>query len=518
MIRERGLAKGTILYDAYEIREILGQGGFGITYRAIKQSTGESVAMKEYFPVSLATRQQESGALTISQSDLSEYTHGKERFMREAFILKEYQYLQGIVKVWDCFEQNNTAYIVMEYIEGVTLKEYIASHDRMNYTEFIELMTPVFKSLIALHRHGVIHRDISPDNLMIGLNNQLYLIDFGSAKEIEPGKTATVLLKAGYAPPEQYLHDGDLGAWTDVYAICATMYMALCGKSPTDAVARLQGKELLPLGEYDVEIEQWQWDAIAKGMSVRVAQRYRSVEDLYDALTIEPSSEDVQTIVGEDVDLSIQRKLYELNEKEQAVAVPDKGRKRWFGVMAVLLLLAIGAIYFGDGLLVGREALQQQEETDNMTEEEKEEAEKEEADNATLKKQENGTFEENDVTLCSMPDVVGQSELIAQRRITAIDKRIVVRVERLYSDEVAIGVVMEQSVKPNTQYNEGSIREIILTVSKGAEPKVQSTVSKGTEPTVQSTERNSDKKAKEKEDDYFDIESEEETMPEFYFE
>lgn len=514
MVTERGLARETILYDTYEIREVIGQGGFGITYRAVKQSTGESVAMKEYFPISLATRQQQSGKLIISQSDLSEYTHGKERFMKEAFILKEFQYLQGIVKVWDCFEQNNTAYIVMEYVEGVTLKEYIASHDRMNYTELVGLMTPVFKSLIALHRHGVIHRDISPDNLMIGLDNKMYLIDFGSAREIELGRTGTVLLKAGYAPPEQYLHDGDLGAWTDVYAICATIYMALCGNCPVDAVARLQGKELLPLWEYDVEIKQWQWNALAKGMSMRTAQRYRSVEELYDALTIEPSSEDIPTVVGEDINLSIKRKIYGLNEKEQAVDVADKNPKRWFGMTVVLLLFGISVIYFGSKLLAGQGMIQQQEQqTNNITEKEKEGV-----DNSTIEKQENSTFEENDMVLCSMPDVVGMTESIAKRRIAAVDKRIVIRVDRLYSNEVAIGVVMEQSVKPDTQYNEGLIQEIILTVSKGAEPKVQSTVSKGAESAVQSTDRNSDKKAKEKEDDYFDIESEEEGMPEFYFE
>lgn len=313
MIREQVIAPGTILYGDYVIETVLGEGGFGITYLAYRQETGEKVAVKEYFPFQFAVRKKDSCEVLVAEENREEYDRGKVRFVKESSILKEFRYLQGIVKVWDCFETNQTAYIIMDYIDGVTLKEYVASHGSMEYPELLEMMSPILKSLITLHKHGVIHRDISPDNLMIGMDNNLYLIDFGSAKEMEYGKTTTVLLKEGYAPPEQYLHDGELGAWTDVYALCATIYTALCGKVPIDAVARLQGKELVPLSAQGVVLEEWQWNAISKGMCMRTAERFRDVGALYDALTVAPTQEDIATIVEPELEPHLQTKMESLN-------------------------------------------------------------------------------------------------------------------------------------------------------------------------------------------------------------
>lgn len=501
MVSERGITTGTILYDTYVIHDVLGEGGFGITYRATRQSTGETVAIKEYFPFQLATRQKDSCNIIVSESQLSEYIHGKERFIKEASILKECRYLQGIVKVWDCFERNNTAYIIMEYIDGITLKEYVASHGRMHYDELMDMLLPVLKSLISLHKHDVIHRDISPDNLMIGLDNCLYLIDFGAAKAMEQGKTTTVLLKAGYAPPEQYLHDGDLGAWTDVYALCATIYMALCGKVPADAVARLQGKELIPLSEHGVKLENWKWNAISKGMSMRAAERFRNVEQLYDALTIEPSDEDIKTMAGQELEPLFQQKMQELNENNLAVVSQKKNHNIRFGGLVVLLFFVVVATaFYGGKLLVNQENTGQQDEAERL----KSTADELQETTIAAAKQEEQISEESQVKLCSMPDVTGMTEAAAIEKINAIDKEIKVHVTRIYSSDVAVNVVIEQSVKPDTQYNEGTIKEIILTISDGAEPVTQA----ATEATVT--------KQQKTEDDYFDIETEDDEMVEFY--
>ena len=490
---ERGIQPGTILYGTYVVDEVLGEGGFGITYRATRKESGEIFAIKEYFPFQIASRKKDSGEVVVAKTETAEYMHGKERFMKEASILQEYQYLKGIVKVWDCFEANNTAYIVMGYIEGITLKEYISSHGQMEYEEVIGMLSPVLKALIALHKHGLIHRDISPDNLMIGLDNQVYLIDFGAVKEMDYRKTTTVLLKAGYAPPEQYLHDGDMGAWTDVYALCATIYTALSGKIPVDAVARLQGKELIPLSEYGVKLEAWQTSALWKGMYMRAAERFRDVEQLYDALTIAPSDEEIKTMVEPELDAFAQTKLEQFHEKEVRLQ-----KRKWasklgaamLGVFLVGLVVAYGNGYFVKG---ENEKQNRQENTVDAIQEKKLQT------NPNQQTQEKISTEEKQEKLCSMPNVVGMTKENAIQSITAQDKTILIHIERKYDANVPVDSVIEQSVKADTLYNEGAITEITLIVSDGKAPV--------TKPSSKQNEKG----------DYFDIESEEDKGVEFYF-
>ncbi|MCM1498686.1 MAG: serine/threonine-protein kinase [Clostridium sp.] len=497
MISERGLKSGTTIYDRYVVEDVLGEGGFGITYLAVEQDSGEQVAVKEYFPLRLAVRQRENGELSVAVGNKAEYERGKARFINEASILKEFGYLQGIVRVWDCFEANHTAYIVMDYIDGVTLREYISGHGSMDYAELMEMLSPILKSLVTLHRHGVIHRDISPDNLMIGMDNHMYLIDFGAAKEMER-ETTTVLLKAGYAPPEQYLHDGELGAWTDVYALCATIYTALCGKAPADAVARLQGKDLLPLSGQGVKLAKWQWDAIAKGMSMRAAERFRDVGALYDALTAAPTDEELPTAAGGEIEPQIQEELQKLNKSG---GILPTGRRKHRGRLAMTMVLAVcivsAAVYFGTGLQgdgklnlsgwsVYPPAAEEEDTADGMedtadSEETEAAAGSEETKAAadgngiagTADKEEQQAASEEIPRLCRMPDVAGLNQDTAAARIASIDKVIKVRIIRQYSDSVARDTVIAQNVAPDTQYNEGAIEEIVLTVSDGAKPAAQ---------------------------------------------
>lgn len=495
MISERGLKPGTTIYDGYVVKDVLGEGGFGITYLAVEQDGGRQFAVKEYFPLQLAVRQRENGELSVAAGDRAEYERGKARFINEAAILKEFRYLQGIVRVWDYFEANHTAYIVMDYIDGVTLREYISSHGSMDYAELMEMLSPILKSLVTLHRHGVIHRDISPDNLMIGMDNQMYLIDFGAAKEVGR-KTTTVLLKAGYAPPEQYLHDGALGAWTDVYALCATIYTALGGKAPADAVARLQGKDLLPLSGQGVKIAKWQWNAIAKGMSMRAAERFRDVGALYDALTTAPTDEDLPTVAGGEIEPQIQEKLQKLNKTGGILRTGKRKRRVWLAmVLAVCLVFA--AVYFGVGQRDGWRwypsggsdyppAVADEDTEDGMKDTAGSAKAEDTADrtgtkdtadgngiSGTADKEEQQVTSEETPRLCRMPDVAGLNQEAAVARISSIDNVIRVRITRQYSDSVARDAVIAQNVAPDTQYNEGAIEEIVLTVSDGAKPAAQ---------------------------------------------
>ena len=490
---ERALKPGTIINERYEIKRVIGEGGFGITYLAHDMENESDVALKEYFPIQSAFRDSQTGEVKNSNDEKereeSDFDRGRKYFLKEAAILQEYRHLEGIVRVWDCFLDNNTAYIVMEYIDGITMKQYLSIHGGFGYDELMELLSPVMKSLATLHRHGVIHRDISPDNLMIGIDNHIYLIDFGSAKEVVPGKTTTVLLKSGFSPPEQYLHDGKLGAWTDVYGLCATIYNALSGKVPVDAVARLQGKELVPIYEYCSSIEDWQWHCIEKGMRIRYAERYRNVEELLDALSVPPTEEDMVTVYGDTDTENVVGKVMGNSTDDSAVWM----RRRRY--IAASLIIVLGVALYGI-ISMDKNYGDKSVEYGTVSEEssEADESEVGKDDNTVINGVENSNAEtgnntsvsvssdstsDDDAILCKMPNVVGMSNSDAYKAIREADDKISIKTERSYSNDVDSGIVMAQNVEASTVYNEGAIAEIIITVSLGKEQSTGSAAQSG---------------------------------------
>lgn len=293
----RKLPIGTRLPHNYIIDNVLGEGGFGITYSGYVLNTDEKVAIKEYFPGELSYRLTDSDApntiVPYAGSEAS-FQKGCDHFRKEASILREFQHLSSIVSVKDILEANGTVYLVMEYIDGITLKQYVKENGVLTYHELLSLITPVIQALIQIHKRGILHRDISPENIMVGTDNQFHLIDFGAAsyENSHITKTITVILKSGYAPPEQYLSDGKQGAWTDVYALAATMYYALTGITPTDSIRRMQTDDLPSLITL-TPLEQWQADAIEKGMQLSAALRYQNIESFYQALRISPMQQNV---------------------------------------------------------------------------------------------------------------------------------------------------------------------------------------------------------------------------------
>lgn len=452
-INKCALHVGTILDGRYQIDGILGEGGFGITYEGRELERNKKVAIKEYFPAELATRENADSEqnLHIFRGKNEEFEKGKQRFLEEAETLRKFHYLEGIVSVLDCFEENRIAYIVMEYIDGITLKQYVKENGCLSFTELIPLFEPVMKALIKIHRQGLIHRDISPDNLMIGMDNKMRLIDFGAAKVANEKykKAATVILKSGYAPPEQYLSEGKQGSWTDVYALSATMYMALTGHIPVDSVARLQGKELSPSIDEIDNIADWQIRVIEQGMEIKVSKRFKNVEELWDAITVAPRKED---------EVTVQRPV-----ASRRISSMIKGNGRLWRIASSILILCVVLVLAGliaakgntdriSGVLRGNITQEKTAEVDSRkdTEEKREEA-----------------F--NEYILCKMPDVTGLEEQKAMERIAGRDSQIKIIVEREYDAEAKKGIVIRQSVEPDTQYNIGAIKEIILTVSKGAE-------------------------------------------------
>lgn len=286
---QRSLRPKTILNGKYLVGKVIGEGGFGITYIGFNLDTELPVAIKEYFPAELATRDAQQGnSITIFSGEAQTlYREGLEKYLREARNLTMFSELPGIVTVKDFFYENETAYIIMEYINGMTMKQYLTKvGGRMNHAEVVKLMKPVLESMNRIHEVGIIHRDISPDNIMITKTNQVKLTDFGAARvfDTEDNKSITVVLKRGYAPEEQYRAKGNQGPWTDVYALCATIYKMITGVTPQEALERMIDDNVEPISKFDPNVWPETEFAIMKGMSLKAEDRYQTVNELVDAL------------------------------------------------------------------------------------------------------------------------------------------------------------------------------------------------------------------------------------------
>ena len=303
------LRKGTRLIGRYIIEGVLGQGGFGITYLGIDELHEKKVAIKEFFPQGIVTRNIEyQDTVTVTfVGEKDNYEKGKERFLKEARTMAKFSKDEGIVKALDFFEINNTAYIVMEYLEGITLKQYLRENQRIAPEDLIELLVPLIESLDEIHSQGMIHRDISPDNIMVLPDGRIKLMDFGAARDYtEFGeKSLSIVLKPGYAPPEQYQTHGIQGPWTDIYALCATMYKCITGENPPDAIDRVIDDHLKKISEFGIVIPPQEEAAIIKGMSVSAKDRYQDIkdfcEDLYGAYKETPASENKESEIKPDL-------------------------------------------------------------------------------------------------------------------------------------------------------------------------------------------------------------------------
>ena len=280
------LPPGTVLRDRYLVGRVLGEGGFGITYIGCDLQLELKVAIKEYFPTDKASRVSQASLDVSSYAGVAgvNYDKGLKRFLQEARTIARMDKQPVIVNVRDFFEINHTAYIVMEYVEGTTFKDLVAQRGgRIPAGELLYLMEPLFFALKAMHNNGLIHRDISPENLMLE-KGEVRLLDFGCAREAMGGdNTLTVALKHGYAPVEQYQSKGQ-GPWTDVYALSATIYYCLTGRKPPQAVDRLGEDGLVPPRKLGVDLTQKQEKALLRGLAVPPTRRFQSMEEFHTAL------------------------------------------------------------------------------------------------------------------------------------------------------------------------------------------------------------------------------------------
>jgi formylglycine-generating enzyme required for sulfatase activity/predicted Ser/Thr protein kinase len=277
------LPAGTILHHRYRIDAVIGQGGFGITYKAIDPGLKQVVCVKELFPSGLCVRGPEN-TVVFQGKNAHEFPAFRNRFIKEARELARFRH-PNIVRVSEVFEANQTAYFVMDFVEGETLRERVTREGRLNQERALPLMQGLLDAVEEVHRAGLLHRDIKPDNVLIETGGKVVLIDFGSAKEFEDGKTLsqTAILTPGYAPLEQYSDTAQRGTYTDIYALGATFYFLLTGKKPLAAIDR-QDTALAAPHSLFADVSEVLSSAIMLALNLRPADRFQTVGEMRKAL------------------------------------------------------------------------------------------------------------------------------------------------------------------------------------------------------------------------------------------
>lgn len=281
------LAPGSVLLGRYKVGRVLGQGGFGTTYLGWDDRLRVKVAIKEYLPTNLVSRVPAAANVApFSDEHARSFSVGLTKFLEEARLLARLRDVKEIVSVQDFFEENATAYLVMELLEGRTLKKYVGeSGGRVDPKRTLTILSPIMRALQAVHEQGLVHRDISPDNIFLTASGERKLLDFGAARQTASQEAnLTVILKPGYAPPEQYAQDGKQGPWTDVYATCATVWYALTGKAPPDATSRFMSDKVPRLAELGAAVPPAFEKALLSGLAMRWQDRPQSMRELLRAL------------------------------------------------------------------------------------------------------------------------------------------------------------------------------------------------------------------------------------------
>ena len=288
LISPRHLPLGTILNGKYLVGRAIGEGGFGITYIGRDLDLNMKLAIKEYYPNQLVTRENSRSNQVVMMTGKKDvvFQDEKGKFLEEARCLARFWGLPGIVAVKDYFQENGTAYIAMEFVEGQTLEQVLSRQGgRMNPDWVLRLMDPIMASLEKVHQSGLIHRDISPDNIMVEPDNRCKLIDFGAARDFTAeGRELSVILRPQYAPWEQYGGRGRQGPWTDVYALCATIYRAVTGRKPDNIMSRVENDQLKSPSELGIPMPDYQEAALMKGLALFAQDRFQTVGELRVAL------------------------------------------------------------------------------------------------------------------------------------------------------------------------------------------------------------------------------------------
>ena len=284
------LPVGTTLTDPgtrrqYLVGSVKGNGGFGVTYIGREVGADRLVAIKEYFPIRCQPSRSPDGSLRPPAAERDIYEKGMGSFLQEAEMLKKVSAIPAVVKVRGAFRANGTAYMVMDYLKGTTLRWKVTQYGPMDFDDLMEKLLPMAEGLARVHDTGLIHRDIAPDNIMLTPENRCVLMDFGCARSMEDGRSMSVVLKEGFAPVEQYTGHGQK-AYTDVYALCATIYYCITGQVPPASSNRLnawddhQPDPLKPPSALGAKISPKEEQALLWGMALQSNERPKDVRQL----------------------------------------------------------------------------------------------------------------------------------------------------------------------------------------------------------------------------------------------
>lgn len=329
------LHPGIRLQERYVIGTVVGFGGFGIIYRAWDERLETMVAIKEFYPSGIVQRiPGEEKVIIYTGSGKKEFENGISRFLDEARNMAKFSTHANIMNVYDFFEENHTAYIVMEFLHGISLKQYVKEKGgHIDKDQAINIVSKVCDALKDIHKEGIIHRDISPDNIFICEDGKVKLIDFGAARFStgEEEKTLSIILKPGFAPPEQYRSKSKQGPWTDVYALAATLYRIVTGVVPEESVNRIVEDNLQVPKEIMPELSENFSNALMKGMALNQELRFQTIDQFQSAILNK-------------------KKVVEIKKE-----LKKRKRKRLAGIFVVILLLLTGgAVSYG--IFTGRKA------------------------------------------------------------------------------------------------------------------------------------------------------------------
>lgn len=268
----------------YIIENKIGEGGFGITYKAVQTGLYRPVCIKEYFLAGRCVRNTQAKTVQLQGISQEKYEKFRQAFVKEAQTVATLRH-PNIVEVIDIFDENNTSYMVMSFIEGRTLQSIVDTKGPLSYPDAVNYMAQISNAVEYIHKHNILHRDIKPENIMVTADYKAILIDFGSAREFEQDKTQmhTSMLTHGYAPPEQYTANSRKGSYTDIYALGATLYFILTGRVPLEAAARLT-EQLVEPKQLNLSIPPEANQTIMKAMNLKTEDRYQQVQDFMDDL------------------------------------------------------------------------------------------------------------------------------------------------------------------------------------------------------------------------------------------
>ena len=408
---------GSVLQGRYIVGRVIGYGGFGVTYIGYDPVFECKIAIKEYLPGEFATRCAGTNEVTVFSGDREEqFVGGIVKFLEEARRLAKFKNTAGIVRINDSFNENNTAYIVMEYLDGETLKEKIEREGKLSLEDSLNIMMPILDALKAVHKEGILHRDISPDNIFITKKGEVKLLDFGAARYATTthSKSLSVIVKPGYAPQEQYRSRGDQGTWTDVYACAATLYKMITGVTPEDSMERGNKDTLAAPSKLGIKIPKNKENAIMNALNLRIEDRTQTAEDFENELSTENSV-----------------KLIKVRLKKMDVGRWPLWLKITSGLAAASILVFVGLLITG---VIHFNAFGKNE----------------------------FVLEEGQVYV---PDVVNFALSEAESKVEG--KMLIQVMDKQNSDSIPKEKVLSQGIEDGTVVQEGTVLELVISAGKG---------------------------------------------------